>query len=192
MLEKIPAGLGHALRGVRAGLEKIVSEDEAFASIPDTIKLESPAFDEGGSIPARYTEDGEKISPPLTIAGSVPGAASLALIVEDPDAPTPEPIVHLLVWDIAPATASLEAGLFKSPHHGGVDETLGRNTFLAAGWLPPDPPTGHGPHRYVFQVFALDRKLSFDNHPSRSQLVDAMKGHVLARGVLKGTYERPG
>jgi hypothetical protein len=65
MLEKIPAGLGHALRGVRAGYEKIVSEDEAFASIPDTIKLESPAFDDFGSIPARYTEDGEKISPPL-------------------------------------------------------------------------------------------------------------------------------
>jgi Raf kinase inhibitor-like YbhB/YbcL family protein len=192
MLEKIPAGLGHALRGVRAGFEKIVSEDHAFQSIPDTIKLESPAFDDCGSIPARYTEDGEKISPPLTIAGPVPGAAALVLIVEDPDAPTPDPIVHLLVWDLAPATASLEEGLFKSPHHDGVDDTLGRNTFLAAGWLPPDPPTGHGPHLYAFQVFALDRKLSFDGHPSRSQLVDAMKGHVLARGVLIGTYERPG
>ena len=192
MLEKIPAGLGHALRGVRAGYEKIVSEDEAFASIPDTIKLESPAFDDFGSIPARYTEDGEKISPPLTVTGCAPAAVSLVLIVEDPDAPTPEPIVHLLVWDLAPTTAALEEGLFKSPHHEGLNETLGRNTFMSAGWLPPDPPTGHGPHLYVFQIFALDRRPEFRGHPTRSQLVGAMKGHVLAKGLLYGTYERPG
>ena len=192
MLEKIPAGLGHALRGVRAGFEKIVSEDEAFASIPDTIKLESPAFDDGGPIPARYTEDGEKISPPLSISGVAPGAAALVLIVEDPDAPTLEPFVHLLAWDLAPTTITIEQGLFKSPRHEGVDETLGRNTFLSAGWLPPDPPTGHGPHLYAFQVFALDRSLAFEGHPTRSQLVGAMKAHVLAKGLLIGTYERPG
>jgi Raf kinase inhibitor-like YbhB/YbcL family protein len=192
MLEKIPAGLGHALRGVRAGFDKIVSEGDAFAAIPDVIRLESPAFDDGGAIPARYTEDGEKISPPLTIAAAVPGAAALALIVEDPDAPAPEPIVHLLVWDLAPTTAVLAEGLFKSPHHQGLDETLGRNSFLGAGWLPPDPPTGHGPHLYVFQIFALDRALGFDGHPTRSQLVGAMKDHVLAKGLLIGTYERPG
>ncbi len=192
MLEKIPAGLGHALRGVRAGYEKIVSEDEAFASIPDTIKLESPAFDDGGPIPARYTEDGEKISPPLNISGVAPGAAALVLIVEDPDAPTLEPFVHLLAWDLSPTTTTIEQGLFKSPRHEGVDETLGRNTFLSAGWLPPDPPTGHGPHLYAFQIFALDRSLAFEGHPARSQLVGAMKAHVLAKGVLIGTYERPG
>ena len=90
------------------------------------------------------------------------------------------------------STGALAEGLFKSPHHEGLDETLGRNTFLSAGWLPPDPPTGHGPHLYVFQIFALDRKLEFSGHPSRSQLARAMKGHVLAKGLLIGTYERPG
>jgi Raf kinase inhibitor-like YbhB/YbcL family protein len=192
MLEKIPAGLGHALRGLRAGFEKIVIEDEAFASVPDTIKLESPAFDNGGPIPARYTEDGEKISPPLTVSGAAPSAAALVLIVEDPDAPTSEPFVHLLAWDLAPTTSMIEPGLFKSPRHEGVEETLGRNTFLSAGWLPPDPPRGHGPHLYAFQIFALDRKLPFEGHPTRSQVVGAMKGHVLAKGLLIGTYERPG
>jgi phosphatidylethanolamine-binding protein (PEBP) family uncharacterized protein len=82
-------------------------------------------------------------------------------------------------------------GEFASPGRDGLDEVLGRNSFLAAEWLPPDPPTGHGPHLYVFQMFALDRKLDFDNHPGRGEVVKAMKAHVLAKGLLIGTYERP-
>jgi Raf kinase inhibitor-like YbhB/YbcL family protein len=190
MLEKIPAGLGHALRGVRAGFEKIVSESDDFRSVPDVIALESPAFEDGGPIPALYTEDGEKISPPLAWRGPIADAAGLVLIVEDPDAPSPQPLVHLLVWDLPPDMAAAPEGEFKSPHHEGLDEVLGRNSFLSAGWLPPDPPTGHGPHLYVFQIFAVDRRLDFDKHPSRGEVVEAMKGHVLAKGVLVGTYER--
>ena len=68
MLEKLPRGLGHALRGVRAGYEKIIAEDNAFAQAPDTITLESPAFGDGGDIPDRFTADGEQISPPLMLA----------------------------------------------------------------------------------------------------------------------------
>jgi hypothetical protein len=119
ILEKIPDGLGHALRGDRAEFEKIVSEDAAFALIPDTIKLESPAFDDVGSIPACYTDDGTGISPPLTISGLAPGSEALTLIVEDPDAPASEPIVHLLVWDLAPANAAFQEGMFKRPNHPG-------------------------------------------------------------------------
>lgn len=190
MLEKVPAGIGKALRAVRAGYGKVVSEDLAFASIADSISLESEAFEDGGSIPARYTEDGEKISPPLRWSGVPTGAAALALIVEDPDAPSPEPFVHLVVWDLPPDLTELPEGEFKSPHHAGLDEPLGHNTFLSAGWLPPDPPTGHGAHLYVFQIFALDKKLAFDGHPGRGALVKAMQSHVLAKGVLVATYER--
>ena len=68
MLERIPSGLGHALRGVRAGYDKVVSEADDFVHIPDTVALESPAFDDGGSIPPRYTADGDRISPPLSWA----------------------------------------------------------------------------------------------------------------------------
>jgi Raf kinase inhibitor-like YbhB/YbcL family protein len=191
MLEKIPEGLGRALRGVRAGYEKVVSEDAAFADAPDCITLESPAFADRTSIPPRFTADGEKLSPPLAWSGVPEGTKGLVLIVEDPDAPSPEPLVHLLVFDLPPELSGLPEGELKSPGHAGLDEDLGRNSFLQAGWLPPDPPTGHGPHLYVFQMFALDRRLDFDRPPGRGAVVNAMKGHVLGRGVLTGTYERP-
>ncbi len=112
------------------------------------------------------------------------------LIIEDPDAPSAEPLVHLLAWDLPPDLTSVDEGLFKSPHHEGLDENLGRNSFLQTAYLPPDPPTGHGPHLYAFQIFALDRRLDFDHPPGRSVVVAAMTGHVLAKGVLVGSYKR--
>ena len=119
MLEKLPRGIGHALRGVRAGYEKIIAEDDAFAQTPDTITLESAAFADGGDIPDRFTADGEMLSPPLTWRGAPEDAESLVLIVEDPDAPSHEPLVHLLAWDLPP------------------DLDLGRR-----GALPKSPPRG--------------------------------------------------
>src|SRR6195952_4669087 len=157
MLEKIPAGLGHALRGVRAGFEKIVSEHAPFADLPDTRKLDSPAFEDGGALPARFTADGEGLSPPLTIETVPRPARGLALIVEDPDAPSPQPFVHLLSFDLPPQIGELPEGLFRSPKHEGLEEDLGRNAFHKTAYLPPDPPKGHGPHLYVFQVYALDQ-----------------------------------
>lgn len=190
MLEKIPAGLGHALRGVRAGYEKILAEDKEFAQVPETIELESLAFCDGGELPERFTADGARISPPLRWHGVPEDAEGLVLIVEDPDAPSLEPLVHLLVWDLPPDMDSIDEGLFRSPGQDGLDETLGRNSFLQAAYLPPDPPTGHGPHLYAFQLFALDQKLDFDHPPGRKAVVKAMSGHVLAKGVLVGAYER--
>jgi Raf kinase inhibitor-like YbhB/YbcL family protein len=190
MLEKIPAGLGHALRGVRAGYEKVVSEGDDFVHIPDSIALESPAFDDGGSIPPRYTADGVKISPPLSVRQAPDDAEALVLIVEDPDAPAPDPLLHLLAWDLPPDLQELPEGELKSPGHNGLAENLGRNAYQQTAWLPPDPPKGHGPHLYVFQVFALDRKLDFARAPRRKDVIEAMRDHVLAKGVLVATYER--
>jgi len=189
LLEKIPRGLGHALRGVRAGFEKIASE-AAFAAIEDTIRLESPVFEDGGSIPRPYTADGEGLSPPLAWTAAPPGADAFVLLVEDPDAPTPEPLVHLLAWDLPPDLRTLPEEQFTSPRHQGLDEVLGRNSYLRAAWLPPDPPTGHGPHLYVFQIYALAERLDFDGHPGRAEVLAAMEGRVLAKGLLLATYER--
>ena len=191
MLEKLPHGVGHALRGVRAGFAKVASEDRAFAAAADTIALTSVAFEDGGSIPPRHTADGEGISPPLAWRELPPGTAAVALLVEDPDAPTPEPLVHLLAWDLPPDLVDLPEGQFKSPRHDGLDEGLGKNSYLRAAYLPPDPPTGHGPHLYVFQIFALDRALSFEGHPGRAAFLEAIKDRVLAKGLLVATYERP-
>jgi phosphatidylethanolamine-binding protein (PEBP) family uncharacterized protein len=134
MLEKLPRGLGHALRGVRAGYEQIIAEDNAFAQAPDTITLESPAFGDRGDIPDRFTTDGEQISPPLMWRGVPEDAESLVLIIEDPDAPSAEPLVHLLAWDLPPDLASVDEGLFRSPHHEGLDEN--RPELLPADRLP--------------------------------------------------------
>jgi len=189
VLEKIPRGVGHALRGVRAGFEKIASES-AFASADDVIALESSAFEDGGSIPPRFTADGEGVSPPLSWSGAPSSAKAYVLLVEDPDAPSPEPLVHLLVWDLPPDLETLPEGQFASPRHAGLDEALGKNSYLRAAWLPPDPPTGHGPHLYAFQIYALSERLTFDGHPGRARVLAAMEGKVLAKGLLLGTYER--
>jgi phosphatidylethanolamine-binding protein (PEBP) family uncharacterized protein len=67
---------------------------------------------------------------------------------------------------------------------------IGKNSFMKIGWLPPDPPRGHGPHRYAFQLFALDKILPLTDHPGRNALLAAMRGHILARGVMIGMYSR--
>ncbi len=190
MLEKIPHGVGRALRGIRAGFEKVASEEATFAAVADEIQLESPAFEDGGSIPPRYTADGEGLSPPLAWRDAPSDTKAFVLLVEDPDAPLPEPLVHLLAWDLPSDLRALPEGQFASQRHDGLDEVLGRNSYLRAAWLPPDPPTGCGPHLYVFQLYALDQQLTFDGHSGRASVLKAMKGRVLAKGMLVATYER--
>jgi Raf kinase inhibitor-like YbhB/YbcL family protein len=190
MRETLPAGIGHALLDVRAGYDKVVSEDPRFAAAPQTIVLRSPTFLDGRPLPARHTSDGEGLSPPLRWTGAPPEAVSLVLIVEDADAPAPEPLVHLIAWNLPVGGEGLEEAAFPSRRRAGRETEVGRDAFAHVGWLPPDPPRGHGPHLYAFQMFALDRRLSFAGHPGRSAMVAAMKGRVLARGVLLGTCER--
>ena len=109
------------------------------------------------------------------------------MIVEDPDAPAPQPLVHAVVWGLD-ASGSIAEGAIVEQAAG---MTVGRASFGHHGWLPPDPPTGHGEHRYVFQLFALDAGAGDPGEaPGRSALVAAMAGHVLAAGVLVGTYSR--
>lgn len=185
MLEKIPAAVGRALSGLKAGLEK-ATYHAAFAEAPETIALTSPAFADGGPLPARFTADGDGTSPPLAWSALPAGTVGVAILAEDADSPTPLPLVHLIVWNLAPAALSLAEGACSK--QASID--LGKNSFLADGWLPPDPPTGHGAHRYLFQVYALDRVLDLPASPGRGALVDAMRGNVLAKGSLTGTYER--
>ncbi|MFC3712271.1 YbhB/YbcL family Raf kinase inhibitor-like protein [Sphingoaurantiacus capsulatus] len=185
MLEKVPASIGRALSNVRAGATKLAIYDEAFADVPETIEVRSPSFADGQAIPERYTADGAGTSPQL--AWRLPGdAASLVLLVEDSDIPAREPLVHAIAWNLDADLLGLPGGALS----GEPSVPTGRNSFLRSDWLPCDPPTGHGPHRYAFQLFALDKRLDFDSPPGRGALLAAMKGHVLSKGVLIGTYER--
>lgn len=190
MLQNVPASVGRALQGVRGGPESLVSADPAFAAVPEVIQLISAAFAPDGAIPARYTEDGERISPPLSWIGVPPEAESLVLLIEDVDSPTPRPLVHAILADLRPVDGELAEGALPSPGHEGEDLGMGRNSFMQRGYLPPDPPRGHGPHRYAFQIFALDMVPEFRSVPGRGALVEALHGHVIARGIMIGTYQR--
>jgi Raf kinase inhibitor-like YbhB/YbcL family protein len=191
MLEHIPHWLGHALRNVRAGADKLCIVQPELGGAFEAIDLSSPAFADGARLPPRFTADGEGISPPLLWGPLPEGTQSLALIVEDPDAPAPQPLVHAVVWNIPPSEARLAEGAIAADGAGRPDgQDVGRNSYLIEGWLPPDPPTGHGEHAYAFQLFALATTPDPGSTPGRSALVKAMAGNVLAAGLLTGTYAR--
>jgi Raf kinase inhibitor-like YbhB/YbcL family protein len=191
MLEKLPAGLGRALRAARPGMAELVINDEALAEIGDTIVVTSPAFDDGGELPARFTSDGEGVSPPLQWSGVPDEAAELVVLIEDADSPTPNPLVQAIVWNLPPGDGSLEEGAMPAEAQVGVRPAMGVNSYLRLGYLPPDPPPGHGPHNYAFQVFALVTPLAIETSaPGRTELVDALRVHAVAKGMLIGTYER--
>ena len=191
MLEHVPHWLGRMLHGVRAGHGRLAVADPALGLNGASIDLSSPAFTDGARLPERFTADGVGISPPL-LWGEVPaGTESLALIVEDADAPSLNPLVHALIWDMPADERRLAEGAIAADGAGAADgRDVGRNSYFAQGWLPPDPPTGHGSHDYVFQLFALAGTPALDANPGRSAIVEAIRGHVLAAGVITGTYSR--
>ena len=192
MLEKLPEALGHALRDRRAGLDKLVFNTCGMRSGLGMIKVTSLAFADHAPIPQRYTADGEGLSPPIDWTGVPAGAASLVLIVEDADAPKSDPLVHAIVVDIPPQDGSMHEGALKSPGHAGEDDVhSGRNSYFMAGWIPPDPPRGHGQHRYAFQLFALGPGgKPFSGKPTRGEVLKAIQERGLAGGLLVGTYAR--
>lgn len=191
MLERLPGWLGGMLRNFRAGHSKLVIVQPELEIGDTVIDLSSPAFAYGARLPVRFTADGEGVSPPL-VWGDVPdGTTSLALIVEDPDAPALHPIVHALVWHLPPDERRLAEGAIVRDGSGADDgRDVGRNSFFSEGWLPPDPPTGHGSHDYVFQLFALSETPEIGANPGRSGLMRALAGRVLGAGMLVGTYSR--
>ncbi len=187
MLGKNP---GHAHNGARPWLERLIYADAGVAA-PEIIRVESVAFDDNEPIPPLFTADGEGESPPLRWRGVPDGAAAIILIVEDPDSPTDEPFIHALAVKASGMDDDLIPGALARP--GAASEEgmlLGLNSRKEAGWTPPAPPAGHGPHRYVFQVFAVDERPEFDTPPGRTEILAALRGHTLAKGCVTGVFER--
>ena len=191
MLENLPDAIGHAMRDMRAGLDNIAFNQSGLRAGMAAIEVGSLAFADHAPIPERYTADGEGVSPPLHWRGIPENTGSLLLIVEDADAPTPRPLVHAILVDLPPGDGALAEGAIQSPDHEGQHLHEGRNSYLLSGWLPPDPPPGHGVHRYAFQVFALAAGEGFGNTPGREAVMEAVHERALASGCLIGTYERP-
>ena len=191
MLEKLPDVIGHALHNVRAGLDEIVFNTLGLREGMASLTLSSLAFADHAPLPARYTADGEGVFPSLQWTGVPAAAMSVLLIVEDADSPTPHPLVHAIVVGLPPGDGGLPEAALPSGDHPGTGVHTGLNSYLQAAWLPPDPPPGHGVHRYAFQLFALDALPTFSDTPGRDEVVDALRAHALASGLLIGTCERP-
>ncbi len=190
MLERLPESVGEALQNQRAGIEHTVFHRLAGDPRPAVLKVSSSAFGLGESIPLKYTADGQGLSPPLEWQGIPEAADSVVVIVEDADSPTPHPLVHAIVVNLDVREHSLIEGALNSPDHEGIGLHTGRNSYLSLAWLPPDPPPGHGVHRYLFQVFALGSGATFSESPGRQELFDAIAAHAIGAGCTLGTYER--
>ena len=190
MLEKLPDAVGHALRNARAGLDHIAFNQVDLRAGMASIDVQSLAFADHTPIPARYTADGDGLSPPLSWTTVPSNASSLLLLVEDADAPMPHPLVHAIVVDLPAEDGALAEGAIVGGDDEGAGLSTGRNSFLGSGWLPPDPPPGHGAHRYAFQLFALSGAHEFSGTPGRDEVLTALQATAIASGCLIGTYER--
>ena len=191
MLEKLPDVIGHVLHQQRAGLDKVAMNKIDLRQGLGALQVMSLAFIDHGPLPALYTADGRGTSPPLQWTGVPSAAHAVVVIVEDADAPTPQPLVHAIVVDLPGEDGALREGALDEDDDGETEVKSGRHSFLQTGWLPPDPPPGHGVHRYVFQVFALAEGPAFSDSPGREELLDALRQRALACGWVIGTYERP-
>lgn len=159
--------------------------------MPAKMILQSSAFGPNERVPRQYTGDGEDKSPPLSWSNVPEGTQELALLVDDPDAPTPTPWVHWVLYAIPAETRSLPEGIPPSPRVAQPPGLLqGRNSFGKVGYGGPAPPRGHGTHRYFFRLYALDAPVKLEPGATKEALLKVMSGHVLAEGELVGTYQR--
>lgn len=144
------------------------------------LKVSSPAFDDGGNIPKKYTCEGEGINPPLKVDKIPSGTKTLAIIMEDPDT-SHGTFDHWIAWNIPPENP------IEENRTTGIS---GTNGAKKTGYYPPCPPSGS--HRYFFYVFALNESLKLNEGASKQELKDEMDKHVLAIGVLMGRYQKEG
>lgn len=147
----------------------------------------SPAFQEGSKIPAKYTCEGQDVSPVLTWGEPPAGTQSLALIADDPDAPVGV-WTHWVIFNLPAGSRELPEAI-PAQNQLPSGALQGRNDFGNVGYGGHYPPPG-GSHRYYFTLYALDKSLDLKAGASKKRVLDAMQGHILAQGQLMGTYER--
>ena len=159
----------------------------AVAQARPKLTVSSTAFADGAAIPAKYTCEGDDLSPPLQWDGAPASTKSFALICDDPDAPG-RTWVHWVLYNVPSTTSALAEGTPKtgSLPGGGAQ---GLNSFGKTGYGGPCPPAGKA-HRYFFKVYALDAVLSMEGQPKKEDLLKAMEGHSVASGQLLGKYQR--
>jgi Raf kinase inhibitor-like YbhB/YbcL family protein len=179
---EISVAAGHVMSGLHAGERKLAMHKVAEGLAP-SIVVRSVAFEMNSALPISCTVDGVGAPPALGFHGVPEAARALVVLCEDPDAPFPEPYVHWLVYGMSGVVEDLDA-------QSQAAYLAGQNSKLELGYTPAAPPPGHGLHHYHFQVFALDCRVELEAGVGRGDVLDVMKGHVLAWGQIIGTYER--
>jgi len=149
--------------------------------VAQSMKLTSSAFANEEKISVIYTCDGQKIHPPFSISGIPDGTKSLAMIVDDPDAPAGT-FTHWIIWNIDPTAVDITAGQVPQRSIEGI------NSAGSTGYVPPCPPSGS--HRYFFTLFAVDTTIGLDGKSKKADLENAMKGHIIEQTNLIGTFGR--
>jgi len=157
-----------------------------------SIILQSAAFKQNHQIPRKHTGDGDDASPPLAWSGVPAEAKELALVVDDPDAPTPEPWVHWVLYNVPATTTNLPEKIPPALRVSAPAGALqGKNSWpKGIGFRGPAPPKGHGLHHYHFKIYALDAPVKLEPGADKSTLLAAISDHVIAEGELVGTYQR--
>jgi Raf kinase inhibitor-like YbhB/YbcL family protein len=185
----MPNPIGRALRNRRAGHDTLVWARPGLQA-PESFTLTSPAFEHGSPIPERHKGRvfGANVSPALAWTTPPEGTAELLLIVQDPDVPFGKPATHALTAGIDPALAGIpDGGLAQPSPVAGLQH--GKGGLGRRGWAGPMPIPSHGPHSYVFQLFALDDRPELGASFGLDDALTAMDGHVIGRARLDGTYE---
>lgn len=175
------------LLAILCGCQEQPPEEQAPVQTKVPLQIESEAFEAEGTIPHRYTCDGEDLSPPLSWSEPPPGTQSLALICVDPDAPAGT-WDHWVLFNIPSGIRSLPEGISADPVVEGLG-THGTNGWQRLGYGGPCPPQGAA-HRYVFKLYALDTSLDLDPGATRKDVEKVTTGHILAEGQLLGYYGR--
>ena len=161
-------------------------------AVPETIVVSSTAFDHDTDIPWQYSAYGEGISPAISWSNLPEGTRQLALILDDPVVGTLQPFVHWIAYNIPATAPGLPEGL--SPNaivtHPGLEGMInGANGIRRSGYFGPRPPADGKVHTYNFRIYALDHELNLDDGLNKASLLDAMRGHILATGLLTGNFQ---
>jgi len=182
----IATALGLAVSSMTVAQTMPLAKDRAETQTEIHLTVKSTSIQQDTPMSAHFSAYGDGVSPQIKWSSMV-GAKSYAVVVEDPDAKSPMPVVHWLVWNIPSTATELPEGMLPSTF---VGLTQGKNSHGTTGYFGPHPPIGDPMHHYHFQVFALDQVLGVPAGADRDALLTAMKGHVVASGELVALFQQ--
>ncbi len=189
MLQFLPNFFGRTFKHKRAGKTHSLFFDSSLQHIESSIIITSDDFSNNEHLKSINSADESGLFPKINWSNYPSTTKSFLVVVEDLDSPTLSPLLHLVAYGI-PATKSFITHFDIIAAHKTREFQLGRNSMMKKGWMPPDPPPGHGAHRYLFEVFGVDAIPNKNFKPKKHEIKEFLKNHGLSKGMITGLYER--